>query len=355
MRVLFASVYPHLPDVVGGLQTTTDNFCIALRDAGAEVAVLCGRVANQPDIKPPNTLRDGSLGYTVIRTADPVNALPMVAAAWNASVIVVQSGTTLLPMVLRSLEMTLPTAVYLHNVEEHQLGGALVADPRLLFLSNSVFTARRWRVLSGIDSVVVQPLVLPERYLVTRLGNRVLFVNPVPIKGVEIMFGLAAACPEIPFLVAESWGLEPRWRDYCVRRAARHRNIEWTVPTSEMRVLYNQARTLLMPSIWEEAFGRTAVEAQISGIPVVASQRGALPETVGAGGILVDPHAPLAEWAAALRRAYRPSPEYEALSQAAREHAYQTAAAPLIAGQLLTLLAAHASRQAVTGRPPGSV
>lgn len=351
MRVLFASVYPHLPDVVGGLQTTTDNLCIALRDAGAEVAVLCGQAEHPSSIISLTALRDDSLGYTVIRAADPVNALPMVAAAWNASVIVVQSGTTLLPMVLRSLETWLPTVVYLHNVEEHQLGGALLADPRLLFLSNSVFTARRWRVLSGVDSVVVPPLVLPERYLVMSLGDRVLFVNPVPIKGVEIMFRLAEACPEIPFLVAESWGLDGSWREHCLKRVGCHRNIEWTAPTSDMRVLYRQSRTLLMPSIWEEAFGRTAVEAQISGIPVVASQRGALPETVGVGGILVDAHAPLADWTAALRRAYRPSPEYDVLSQAAREHAFHTAAAPLITGQLLTLLAAHANCQAVTNRP----
>ena len=348
MRVLFASVYPHLPDVVGGLQTTTDNLCIALRDAGADVAVLCGLVVHHPGITPASAQRDDSLGYTVIRAADPVNALPMVAAAWNASVIVVQSGTTLLPMVLRSLETRLPTAVYLHNVEEHQLGGALLADPRLLFLSNSVFTARRWRVLSGVDSVVVPPLVLPERYLVRNLGDRVLFVNPVPIKGVEIMFALAGACPEIPFLVAESWGLDGHWREHCLKRVRRLRNIEWTAPTSDMKILYRQSRTLLMPSIWEEAFGRTAAEAQISGIPVVASQRGALPDTVGSGGILVDPHAPLAEWTGALRRAYMPSPAYDALSQAAREHAFQTAAAPLITGKLLTLLAAHSSRHAVT-------
>lgn len=342
MRVLFASVYPHLPDVVGGLQTTTDDLCIALREAGVETAVLCGLHEHPGQAAAVPVRRDESLGYPVIRAADPVDALPMMAAAWDPSVIVVQSGTTLLPMVMRSLQTGRPTAVYLHNVETYQVGGILVPDPGLLFLANSEFTARRWQALCGIDSVVIQPLVLPERYLAAGQGDRVLFVNPTQIKGVEIMFALAAACPEIPFLVAESWGLNPRWRENCLARAQRFPNIEWTQPTADMRTLFARSRTLLMPSIWEESFGRTAVEAQINGLPVVASRRGALPETIGAGGLLVDAHAPIGEWQAALRRAYLPSAEYDALSEAARCHAYLTAAAPLIVGRFLTALAAHA-------------
>ena len=38
-------------------------------------------------------------------------------------------------------------------------------------------------------------------------------------------------------------------------------------------------------------FGRIAVEPQFSGIPVVASDRGGLPEAVGPGGVLIDPAA----------------------------------------------------------------
>lgn len=345
MRVLFASVYPHLPDIVGGLQTTTDDFCIALRETGVETAVLCGLHEHPGQARGARLRRDESLGYPVIRAADPVDALPMMVAVWDPSVIVVQSGTTLLPMVMRSLETGRPTAVYLHNVEIHQLGGLLVPDSDLLFLANSDFTARRWHALCGIDSVVVPPLVLPERYLVTERGDSVLFVNPTQIKGVEIMFALAAACPDMPFLVAESWGLNPRWREACLERAAGISNIEWNKPTADMRAVYARSRTLLMPSIWEESFGRTAVEAQINGIPVVASRRGALPETIGGGGLLVDVHAPIGEWQAALRRAYRPSPDYDDLSDAARRHAYLTAATPLILGRFLTALAAHAHAQ----------
>lgn len=344
MRVLFASIYPHLPEVIGGLQTTTDDLCTALIGMGVEAAVLCGLKEHASALSDRRPQKDSDLGYPVFRVADPIKDLALLVAAWEPSIIVVQSGTTLVPMVLAALATGKPTAVYLHNVETHQLGGTLVPDPAILYLSNSDFTAQRWRALCGIDSTVVPPLVLPERYFVSTRGDRVLFVNPTPIKGVEIMFALAAACPDIPFLVSESWGLDPNWRAYCLNRAAVLPNIEWSGPTRDMRPVYARSRTLLMPSLWEEAFGRTVVEAQINAIPVVASDRGALPDTVGAGGVLVDAHAPIDHWARALREAFMPSARYDQLSDQARHQAFQTAAAPLMLGRFLSALAGHAGK-----------
>ena len=41
-----------------------------------------------------------------------------------------------------------------------------------------------------------------------------------------------------------------------------------------------------MPSLWRESLGRVAVEAMANGIPVLASDRGALPETLGDAGFV---------------------------------------------------------------------
>ncbi len=343
MRVLFVSNYPHLPDVTGGLQTTTHDLCRAIRDIGAEAAVLCGRPIDGGDGPDRPATGDDSLGYLVLRTASPDQALPMAAAAWGADAIVVQSGTALAPMVIASLATGRPTAVYLHNVETHQLAGNLVADPSLLYLANSAFTADRWRALYGIDCHVVPPVVAPETYVADAGGDKVLFVNPTPIKGVEMMFALAAACPELPFLVMESWSIDPHWRAYCQARAARLGNIEWHGPSEDMREVYGRSRVLLMPSVWEESFGRTVVEAQLNGLPVLASRRGALPQLVGAGGMVLDIHAPVAEWAQALRRLHDPMASAE--RDAARHQAItHVASTPLVVAQLLGLLTMHASR-----------
>ena len=45
---------------------------------------------------------------------------------------------------------------------------------------------------------------------------------------------------------------------------------------------------LVLPSL-EEGFGMTAVEAMQAGVPVVVSDRGALPEVAGDAGLIVDP------------------------------------------------------------------
>jgi glycosyltransferase involved in cell wall biosynthesis len=74
-------------------------------------------------------------------------------------------------------------------------------------------------------------------------------------------------------------------------------NVTLHPPTRDMRPLYARARLLLAPSQWEEAWGRVATEAQVSGIPVLASNRGGLPEAVGNGGILLPADAPGNEWA----------------------------------------------------------
>jgi glycosyltransferase involved in cell wall biosynthesis len=40
-------------------------------------------------------------------------------------------------------------------------------------------------------------------------------------------------------------------------------------------------RLLLVPSVWDEPFGRVAAEAMINAIPPIVSNRGSLPEVVG--------------------------------------------------------------------------
>ncbi len=347
MRVLLASNYAHLPEITGGLQTTTHDLCLAIRAMGAEAAVLCGRVASeQPGPQAADTSSDESLGYLVLRADAPEQALPMAAAAWGADAIVVQSGTTLAPMLLASLSTGRATAAYLHNVETRQLAGNLAPDPSLLYFANSAFTAQRWRALYGIDCVVVPPVVAPEPYVAGRTGDQVLFVNPAPIKGVETMFALAEACPELPFLVMESWHLDPAWRAWCRHRAAQLGNIEWQGPTRDMREVFARSRVLLMPSVWEESFGRTALEAQLNGLPVLASDRGHLPALVGAAGTTLAPEAPVAQWAQALRSLYDPVASELHRQAALRQSFAHVAATPLIVGDMLSRLALHAQHTA---------
>ena len=60
------------------------------------------------------------------------------------------------------------------------------------------------------------------------------------------------------------------------------------VSGAQRNELFASARVLVLPSL-DEGFGLTALEAMSAGVPLVASNRGSLPEVVGKGGTLVDP------------------------------------------------------------------
>jgi len=315
VRLLFATTFGHLPELVGGLQTTTDELARALQRRGVEVALLCRA---DPNSLPPSA---DSCPYRVIRAPDPVAAVSGVAATLEPSAIVVQTGHNMVRQLVAALDSKRPVLVYLHNVEQAELGGVLLPDPEIAYLANSRFTAARWHAAYGLECDVVPPYVEPAAYVVETTRERILFVNPTMHKGVELFFQMARERPALPFDAVESWTLDPVWRRFCQERAERLGNVAWHAPQRDMRALYATTRVLLMPSLWEETYGRCVHEAQLSGIPVLASSRGNLVDTVGAGGLTVDLHAPLGAWLAALDALWQAGAGEGALSAAARAHA----------------------------------
>lgn len=61
------------------------------------------------------------------------------------------------------------------------------------------------------------------------------------------------------------------------------------VPEEDKATLIRGAKAFVLPSYWE-GFGLDALAAMATGVPVVVSNVGSLPEVVGSAGILVDPY-----------------------------------------------------------------
>ena len=100
-------------------------------------------------------------------------------------------------------------------------------------------------------------------------------------------------------------------------------NVTLLAPQKDMRKVYGRCKILLVPSLWEEAYGRVVTEAQFSGIPVVASNRGGLPEAVGPGGILIEPDGPIEEWVSVIRELWQNDEFYKERSAAATAYAHR--------------------------------
>lgn len=115
-----------------------------------------------------------------------------------------------------------------------------------------------------------------------------------------------------------------------LRDAARHLGTRVTflgpLDDEDLPAFYRGLDVLAVPSLetagWVEQFGRVAVEAMACGTPVVASDSGALPDVVGAAGILVPPGDPQALCDALLRVATEPN-----LAEALRISGQERAAA----------------------------
>jgi glycosyltransferase involved in cell wall biosynthesis len=137
------------------------------------------------------------------------------------------------------------------------------------------------------DGAVALSRQVPDRY--------VLFVSSLwPYKEPELAYaGWLAATralenpPDLVFVGDDPDGLGER-----IRRRAAVDGVEQRihflgrVPNLEMPAVYRRAVALVYPSR-SETFGKPLVEAMLSGIPVIATDTGAIPEVVGNAGRLV--------------------------------------------------------------------
>jgi glycosyltransferase involved in cell wall biosynthesis len=279
------------------------------------------------------------MGYPVFRATRPAAAVRELVRDLTPNVAVIQAGR---PLVLteRFTELGVPCVVYLRDAVFERLGGTVRDRPNLQYVATSRDLARRFTQAFEIVPPTIPPLVRPERYRVEPGGKNVTIVCPVPLKGVEIALGLAARRPDIPFVFLESWRLSPVQRLGLNRRTRTAPNISLRSPTHDMRTIYGETKLLLVPSRWPEAWGRVVSEAQVSGIPVLASDHGGLPESVGKGGILLDPAAGLDRWERELARIWDDQAEYERLAELALQHSRRLEFQPAtIASELVAVLA----------------
>jgi glycosyltransferase involved in cell wall biosynthesis len=331
LDIAFVSGNPHIPQVVGGVEVNTHALAGELIRRGNTVSVLaklslrtgyglCRAALNAAAGR--KLWVDNDLGYPVFRSREPardVGELPRPAVA------VVQNGP-MLDLAEEFEQRGVPAVAYLHGLSFERWHGDPRGFPFRGYIANSRFTAGRLRSHFGLDAVVLPPLFRRGDYATTVTGNQVTLINPVAVKGVDLALRIAALCPDIPFTFVRGWPLGFREEADLRRKLRPLGNVELRERTDDMRSVYRDTRVLLVPSQWEdETWGRVVTEAQFSGIPVVASARGGLPEAVGPGGVILDHDAPAAMWAHAVAELWSDRCRYERLSGAALDHSMRTA------------------------------
>jgi glycosyltransferase involved in cell wall biosynthesis len=213
------------------------------------------------------------------------------------------------------------------------------------------FARRYYREKLGLACDLLPLVIDPERANVSGTlrvpsvsGTRsvpdtaqcVTFVNPEPRKGVHVFTRIAEVLsrrrPEIPLLLVEGASKASFLPQLGIDLSGL-KNLRIVPNSPDARQFLAATKILLMPSLMENA-GLVAMEAMLNGIPVLASNRGALPETIGDAGFLFDiparytpdtrelPTAAEVEpWVETIIRLWDDAAEYDRWSRAARERA----------------------------------
>jgi glycosyltransferase involved in cell wall biosynthesis len=179
-------------------------------------------------------------------------------------------------------------------------------DRRYFDHVNHAFTCSRfltdhYRERIGLISTPLEPpldwssVVAPEdaRAFVS-------FVNPSPHKGLYLFARLAdmlgSRRPDIPILVIQSGQSGGALNAVRGVDFARYPQIMAAPPVPKPADYFALTRLLLVPSVWEEPFGRVAAEAMVNAIPPLVSNRGSLADVIagdadegGAGRVLPIP------------------------------------------------------------------
>jgi glycosyltransferase involved in cell wall biosynthesis len=126
---------------------------------------------------------------------------------------------------------------------------------------------------------------------------------------IEAYARLRALRPEAPRLVLAGGvteAVEPLLKRIAEPPLAGFVDTPGYIDADQRQKLYHGAIALIMPALLE-GFGIPALEAMTIGVPVIAANRGALPEVTGDAGLLFDPKQP-DELAAALARVMDDAP-----------------------------------------------
>jgi glycosyltransferase involved in cell wall biosynthesis len=330
MRVLFAT-NDYFPKK-GGLQASIDKLIQRLVARGHSCAVLVRPVRRnmqQPKIlakrivrklfNRPFVISDKTFLYPVYRAPHPPECLTIVNRDFNPDVMVCVVGGSHTVDFIKALCKTagdLPIMIYIFDVQGINFTADSLCD-RSHVIANAEAIAS---LISAYRSrpPVVPCIVEPNDYKIESTREVVLYINPHPRKGENLAWEIAKAAAGLKFVFQESWRLKKERRLEIIRCAQKLGNVEFRTATDRPSEIYRDARVLLAPYGPERP--RVVDEAQANGIPVIASDVPGLDESVGPGGVLIDPSGAIDDWVSALERLHTDKVYYEKLASAAIEH-----------------------------------
>lgn len=160
----------------------------------------------------------------------------------------------------------------------------------------------------------IQPTPLAQRPPALLYAGRL-----EPEKGLHTLLAAAQQLPDITFLLAGTGSLA----DEIKQKRLANLHLLGKLAPGKLQQLRQEVRLEVIPSVWYEVFGMSAVEAMQTGLPVIASRIGGLPDVVQheQTGLLVPPGR-VSNWVQAIQHLMQDTDYAQKLGDTGRDYAH---------------------------------
>jgi len=139
-------------------------------------------------------------------------------------------------------------------------------------ISNSKFIKTLLKRKYNLNSIVRYPRIcytdLKKGRINKNLQKYITFIRGKSYsKGYDIVLKIAKKLPEFEFMIVGPY-----------KKKFKKKNILFIPFKKDVMEIYKLSRLVIVPSRWNEAFGRVVLEANYLNIPVITSNKGGLPE-----------------------------------------------------------------------------
>lgn len=259
-----AYVHGYFPNHNAGAEAMLHQILIDLKEKGHEVKVL--------------TENPGADEYEGIPIYEAHSKIENEIIQWSSIIITHLNMTRF--AVQHGKRYKKPVVHLVHNDKQLSYNKVFDSGAAGLAVANSDWI--RKTVKRGIDSIVVYPPTIPERYAVKTTKKYITLINMNEAKGGKVFWQLARIFPEREFLgVKGAYGEQVGYEKDLP-------NVTIMENTPDIQKIYKKASIIIMPSSYE-SWGRVGMEAACSGIPVIASPTPGLTESLDYAGIFADP------------------------------------------------------------------